>query len=169
MFPNRKDPKFKEYIDSYVLDETDSERLNLLSEQIEKVVRSDEFETLAKANKWRTDFGHCAVASCAMQILAWVIFGVYLDTYCSKPFDETADSHWYLMPPNNRVILDPTVFQFGLYDGGDEDLYSFYACGKRKGHPSRRQTAPYYTNSPPVKYIIDRVADHFGLILSEED
>lgn len=169
MFPNRKDPKFREYVDSYVLDEDDIERLNLLSEQIENVVRSDEFESLVRANKWRTDFGHCAVASCAMQILAWVIFGVYLDTYCSKPWKGIADSHWYLMPPNNQVILDPTVFQFGLYDGGDEDLHSFYACGKRKGHPSRRQVAPYYTNSPPVKYIIDRVADHFGLLLSEED
>lgn len=165
MFPNRKKKEDKERIETYEFTEDDLSNLDILSEAITRVVKSDEFNRLAIENKWNTSFGHCAVASCAMQILAWTLFSLYVDTYCSRPWADNTDSHWYLKLPNENVIIDPTVFQFDLYEGGDEDLTSFYACGTRKGHPGRRQDAPYYTNSPPVKYIIDQVANEFGIVL----
>ena len=158
--PNRN--THKRLIKSQVLTDPQVAVLRQLSAEIEATVRSEEFARRVKIYGWNTVHGHCAVASCAMQILAWVAHGVYLDTYNAVSPTDHNFSHWFVCDPSNIVRLDPTDYQFEARENGSVELNEFYTNAVRKGHPSRRRVAPYYTNSPPVRYVIDVVSSRLG-------
>lgn len=159
VFPRRSTDR--ELIEGQRLTSDDEDALFLLSGLIENVVRSEEFETLVRQNKWTTSFGHCAVASCALQILAWRVYAIYVDTYNAVLPQGCEFTHWFICDPQRELRIDPTAYQFEEYEGdiGEE----LYREGVRRGHPSRRLKAPYFTNSPPVIYVIDEVAKILGV------
>ncbi len=150
-------------IESQELTESHKASLCGLSTEIECVVRSEEFGRLVKEHRWTTVYGHCSVAACAMQVLSWVAYGIYLDTYSASFPTDVSFSHWFVCDPTEATRLDPTKYQFEARENGSRELDTFYGIAVRRGHPSRRQDAPYYTNSPPVKYVIGVVSSRLGL------
>jgi hypothetical protein len=150
-------------IESQELTESHIASLRNLSTEVEHVVRSEDFERLVKEHRWTTSYGHCSVAACAMQVLSWVVYGVYLDTYSASFQTNVSFSHWFVCDPTEAMKLDPTKYQFEDRENGSHELDTFYGVAVRRGHPSRRQDAPYYTNSPPVRHIIDVVSSRLGL------
>jgi len=158
--PNRN--SHKRLIESQVLTNPQIAVLRQLSAEVEAAVRSEEFSRRVEIYRWNTAHGHCAVASCAMQILAWVAYSVYLDTYNAVSSTDRNFSHWFVCDPSDFVRLDPTGYQFEARENGSVELNEFYTNAVRRGHPSRRRTAPYYTNSPPVRYVIDVVSSRLG-------
>ena len=150
-FPSRA--THKTLIQNQEVDFQGIEKLSQLADAVEEVVRSDDFIRKVVEEKWNTIWGHCAVATAAMQILAWQVYGIYLDTYNAPAPNSDSVSHWFLSTPEG-VLIDPTAYQFEDADY----LTSLYQRAIRKGHPSRRSLPPF-TNSPPVKYIIQRVTE----------
>lgn len=159
-FPSRN--THPQLIKSQVLSGSQAAALRELSAEIEIVVRSEEFERLVKLYGWNTAYGHCAVASCALQVLAWVAHSVYVDTYNAVCPADAQFSHWFVRDPTGELLLDPTRYQFDARENGSDELVQFYEVAVRKGHPSRRKKAPYYTNSPPVTYVIEVVSSRLG-------
>ena len=159
-FPSRSVDKTR--IESQKLNAIQKLQLIELSEEIEAVVKSDEFQELVELNRWNTTYGHCAVAVCALQVLVWIVYEIYVDTYHAVISEDCDNTHWFVCDPRSQIRLDPTKYQFDEYVEGAYELKLAYANGVRKGHPSRRRSGPYFTNSPPVRYIIDKVSSRLG-------
>lgn len=133
---------------TYRVSEQKRAGLRNLERILSDLVNSVEFEDLIIANDWKSDWGHCAVASEAMQILAWKLLSVYLVTMNVQVGDV---SHWFLKEPNSDIIYDPTRYQFG-----DEDLQPLYDRAVARGLQSRLREAPY-TRSESVSALVDIV------------
>ena len=142
-FPTLRDAPIHKSLTSSQL-----EALRSLESLISDLVSSEEFECLVRLNGWGSQWGHCRVASEALQILAWTTLNIYLVTenYADAPF-----SHWFTVEPLSREIFDPTAFQFvgampsGLYDDAVP-----------RGIQSRISDHPY-TRSPATQALIDIV------------
>jgi hypothetical protein len=129
---------------------TDSQKriLRQLTRVISELVNSSEFEELIELNGWSSKWGHCRVASEALQILAWEVADAYLTT---MNFKDGNFSHWFLMDPESGDVYDPTSFQFG----GD-DVSEIYQSAVARGIQSRIRNSPY-TRSPATLMLIDVV------------
>lgn len=134
----------------YVVSPEDRRGLRNLERIISNLVNSLEFEDLVIANGWRSEWGHCAVASEAMQIAAWRLLGVYLVTMNVKDGEV---SHWFLKEPNSDVIYDPTSYQFGT-----DDLQHIYSKAVARGLQSRTREEPY-TRSESVETLVDIIGE----------
>lgn len=129
---------------------SDQKRAGLrnLERILSDLVNSVEFEDLIIANNWASDWGHCVVASEAMQILAWETLGVYLVTMNAQ--DDNI-SHWFLKEPLSEEIYDPTQFQFA-----GQDISEIYECAVARGIQTRTRKSPY-TRSPCTQMLVEIV------------
>ena len=141
-------PTLKEVPSNYTVTPEKRRALRNLEEIISGLVNSIEFEDLLHEYGWRSEWGHCAVAAEAMQILAWKLIGVYLVT---RNYREGSFSHWFLQEPQGGDIYDPTKFQFG----GD-DISHMYENSVARGFQSRLREAPY-TRSEGAKTLVEVV------------
>lgn len=134
----------------YTISPQDRKGLRNLERILSDLVNSIEFEDLVSANGWDSEWGHCAVASEAMQISAWKLLGVYLVTMNVKDGEV---SHWFLKEPNSDIIYDPTSYQFGT-----SDLQDFYDKAVARGLQSRTREEPY-TRRESVETLVDIIGE----------
>ena len=128
--------------------------LRNLTRLISELVNSDEFEDLVLLNGWSSEWGHCRVASEALQILAWEVAGAYLTAMNVR---DGEFSHWFLADPESGDVYDPTAFQFE----GD-DVSELYEGAIARGIQSRIRKSPY-TRSPATLMLIDVVNESVTL------
>ena len=134
----------------YTVSPEDRKGLRNLERILYDLVNSIEFEDLVIANGWNSEWGHCAVASEAMQILAWKLLGVYLVTMNVKDGEV---SHWFLKEPNSDIIYDPTSYQFGT-----SDLHDLYNRAVARGLQSRTREEPY-TRRESVETLVEIIGE----------
>ena len=139
-FPTLKDQTIITDQQKYILQQ--------LTHIISELVNSAEFEDLIALNGWSSKWGHCRVASEALQILAWEVAGAYLT---AMNFKDGRLSHWFLKDPESGDVYDPTVFQFE-----EDDVSEIYEGAVARGIQSRIRNSPY-TRSPATLMLIDVV------------
>jgi hypothetical protein len=147
-------PTQSECTHSKPLSATQKRSLKNLTTIISKLVNSAEFQELIDLNGWGSQWGHCRVASEALQILAWEILDIYLVT---ASYSDGQFSHWFLIDPISNEIYDPTKFQFK----NKGDILFLYEEATKRGIQSRIKKYPY-TRSPATLEIIEIVKYSLG-------
>lgn len=131
------------------------DKLQIICEYVSEIAKSKEFDDWVAQNRVSSVYGHCAAAVDAMQILAWVELGKYLQVRRIDMGDRER-AHFILQDPLTGAVYDPTRFQF--HELGIMPRYKeSHGVGLNARRKSGLQTVSDYTVSRAAREILRRL------------